>query len=191
MALLEDITPGVLVSGLLPGGSVTIVSVKRHGSASVELVYQDASGHLGSELLYSDDVAHLEIVPAGLPWRFDADGALFRLASEAYRISLAYLFDPLIAVHTSRIEPLPHQITAVYETMLARQPLRYLLADDPGAGKTIMTGLLIKELLIRGDLRRCLVVAPGNLVEQWQDELSRRFSLVFEILTNDRLEAAV
>ena len=190
MALLEDITPGVLVKGLLPGGSVTIVSVKRHGSTSVELVYQDASGHLGSELLYSDGVATLEIVPAGRPWRFDADGALFRLVSEAYRISLAYLFDPLIAVHTSRIEALPHQITAVYETMLTRQPLRYLLADDPGAGKTIMTGLLIKELLIRGDLRRCLVVAPGNLVEQWQDELSRRFSLVFEILTNDRLEAS-
>ncbi|HLI32381.1 MAG TPA: helicase-related protein, partial [Solirubrobacteraceae bacterium] len=69
--------------------------------------------------------------------------------------------------------------------------LRYLLADDPGAGKTIMTGLLIKELLIRGDLRRCLIVAPGNLVEQWQDELARRFHLAFAILTNDRLEASV
>jgi SNF2 family DNA or RNA helicase len=191
MALLDDLTPGVSVKGLLPGGSVTIVSVKRHGATSAELVYQDADGRLGSELLYGDNIEHLEIVPAGLPWRFDADGALFRLVSEAYRIRLAYLFDPLIAVHTSRIEPLPHQITAVYETMLAKQPLRYLLADDPGAGKTIMTGLLIKELLIRGDLRRCLVVAPGNLVEQWQDELSQRFSLAFEILTTDRLEASV
>ena len=190
MALLEEITPGVLVKGLLPGGAVTIISVKRHGSTSVELVYQDANGHLGSELLYSDSVAHLEIVPAGLSWGFDADGALFRLVSEAYRIRLTYLFDPLIAVHTSLIEPLPHQITAVYETMLTKQPLRYLLADDPGAGKTIMTGLLIKELMIRGDLRRCLIVAPGNLVEQWQDELSQRFSLVFDILTNDRLEAS-
>ncbi len=190
MALLEEITPGVLVKGLLPGGAVTIISVKRHGSTSVELVYQDANGHLGSELLYSDSVANLEIVPAGLPWGFDADGSLFRLVSEAYRIRLAYLFDPLIAVHTSLIEPLPHQITAVYETMLTKQPLRYLLADDPGAGKTIMTGLLIKELMIRGDLRRCLIVAPGNLVEQWQDELSQRFSLVFDILTNDRLAAS-
>ncbi len=190
MALLEEITPGVLVKGLLPGGAVTIISVKRHGSIGLELVYQDANGHLGSELLYSDSVAHLQIVPAGLPWGFDADGSLFRLVSEAYRIRLAYLFDPLIAVHTSLIEPLPHQITAVYETMLTKQPLRYLLADDPGAGKTIMTGLLIKELMIRGDLRRCLIVAPGNLVEQWQDELSQRFSLVFDILTNDRLEAS-
>ena len=190
MALLEDLTPGVLVKGLLPGGNVTVISVKRHGSTSVELVYKDVNGHLGNELLYSDGVENLEIAAAGLPWSFDADGALFRLTSEAYRIRLAYLFDPLIAVHTSLIEPLPHQITAVYDTMLAKQPLRYLLADDPGAGKTIMTGLLIKELMIRGDLHRCLIVSPGNLVEQWQDELNRRFHIVFDILTNDRLEVS-
>ena len=190
MALLDELVPGAAVKGLLPGGPVTIISVKRHGASSVELVYQDAGGRLGSELLYSDGVGHLEIAPAGIPWRFDADGALFRLTSEAYRIRLAYLFDPLIAVHTSLIEPLPHQITAVYETMLGKQPLRYLLADDPGAGKTIMTGLLIKELIIRGDLHRCLIVSPGNLVEQWQDELHSRFHIVFDILTNDRLEAS-
>ncbi|OLC62942.1 MAG: hypothetical protein AUH89_00585 [Ktedonobacter sp. 13_1_40CM_4_52_4] len=190
MAFLEDLTPGVLVKGLLPGGNVTVISAKRHGSTSVELVYKDANGHLGSELLYNDGVANLEIAATGLPWSFDADGALFRLASGAYRIRLAYLFDPLIAVHTSLIEPLPHQITAVCETMLGKQSLRYLLADDPGSGKTIMTGLLIKELMIRGDLRRCLIVSPGNLVEQWQDELSRRFHITFDILTNDRLEAS-
>ena len=88
------------------------------------------------------------------------------------------------------VDPLPHQITAVYETMLPRQPLRFLLADDPGAGKTIMAGLLIKELIVRGDLQRCLIVCPGSLAEQWQDELYRRFHLPFEILTNDKLEAA-
>src|SRR5690606_15322277 len=94
------------------------------------------------------------------------------------------------AVHTSLVEPLPHQITAVYGEMLSRQPLRFLLADDPGAGKTIMAGLLIKELLIRGDVRRCMIVPPGMLVEQWQDELDRRFNLPFEIMTNDKIEAA-
>src|SRR5262249_29218689 len=93
-------------------------------------------------------------------------------------------------VHTSLVMPLPHQITAVYEAMLPRQPLRFLLADDPGTGKTIMAGLLIKELLARGDLRRCLIVCPGALVEQWQDELNRKFHLPFEILTNDKLESA-
>ena len=110
--------------------------------------------------------------------------------SEAHRIRLAHLFDPVLAVHTSLVDPLPHQITAVYEAMLPRQPLRFLLADDPGAGKTIMAGLFIKELIARGDLRRCLVVCPGSLAEQWQDELGRRFHLPFEILTNDKLEAA-
>jgi len=96
----------------------------------------------------------------------------------------------VLAVHTSVVEPLPHQITAVYEAMLPRQPLRFLLADDPGAGKTIMAGLLMKEMIARGDLQRCLVVCPGSLAEQWQDELYRRFHLPFDILTNDKLEAA-
>jgi SNF2 family DNA or RNA helicase len=139
---------------------------------------------------YRHDEPRLEIVEAGRPWSFDGDGALFRLVSEAYRIRLAHLFDPVLAVHTSLVDPLPHQITAVYEAMLPRQPLRFLLADDPGAGKTIMAGLFIKELIARGDLKRCLVVCPGSLVEQWQDELSLRFHLPFEILTNDKLEAA-
>ncbi len=110
--------------------------------------------------------------------------------SEAQRIRLAHLFDPVLAVHTSLVEPLPHQITPVYEAMLPRQPLRFLPADDPGAGKTIMAGLLINELIARGDLKRCLIVCPGSLVEQWQDELSRKFQLPFEIATNDKMEAA-
>ena len=88
---------------------------------------------------------------------------------------MAHLFDPLLAVNASAIDPLPHQIRAVYGEMLTRLPLRFLLADDPGAGKTIMAGLLIKELMLRGDLHRCLIVAPGNLVEQWQDEMAERF----------------
>src|SRR6202030_1581859 len=104
---------------------------------------------------------------------------------------LAHLFHPYMAVHISPIEPLPHQITAVYGEMLPRQPLRFLLADDPGAGKTIMAGLLIKELLIRGDLERCMIVAPGSLVEQWQEELSEKFGLNFELLTRDQIEASV
>ncbi len=190
MALLEEILPGVLVHGLVPQGAVTILSVTQYGTVGAEIVYRDASGHLGNELLYADQMAKLTVVPPRVPWRFIADGALFRLVSEAYRIHLAYLFDPLMAVHTSQVEPLPHQITAVYETMLSKQPLRYLLADDPGAGKTIMTGLLIKELLMRGDLHRCLIVAPGNLVEQWQDELQRRFHLTFALLTSERSEAS-
>ena len=121
---------------------------------------------------------------------FSADGRLLRLVAEADRIRFAHLFDPYLAIHASRIEPLPHQITAVYGEMLPRQPLRFLLADDPGAGKTIMAGLLIKELLIRSDLERCLIVAPGSLVEQWQDELALKFDLPFDLLTRERVETA-
>jgi SNF2 family DNA or RNA helicase len=126
----------------------------------------------------------------GRPWSFDGDGDLLRLASEAYRINLAWLFDPYVAITTSIIEPLPHQISAVYEEMLPRQPMRFLLADDPGAGKTIMAGLLIKELKVRGDLERCLIVSPGSLTDQWQDELAEKFGLNFEILTGDMIQAA-
>jgi superfamily II DNA or RNA helicase len=190
MARLEELTRGASVKGVLPDGLVTIVDVKWHGSDVIELIYRDSAGKLGSELLYRDREPTLDIAAAGVPWSFDGDGAMFRLVSEAHRIRLAHLFDPVLAVHTSLVEPLPHQITAVYDTMLPRQPLRFLLADDPGAGKTIMAGLLIKELIARGDLQRCLVVCPGSLAEQWQDELYRRFHLPFEILTNDKLEAA-
>ncbi|NLG86312.1 MAG: DUF3883 domain-containing protein, partial [Firmicutes bacterium] len=164
--------------------------VKWYGESVIDLTYKDAAGHLGSQLLYRAQEPTLEIVTEGLPWSFVADGELFRLVSEAYRIRLAYLFDPYLAVHTSLVEPLPHQITAVYGEMLRRQPLRFLLADDPGAGKTIMTGLFIKELILRGDLQRCLIVCPGNLAEQWQDEMNQRFNLPFDILTNDRIETA-
>ena len=187
---LEDLQPNTAVRGVLTDGVVTVVNVQWFGSAALELTYKTPTGKLANELLYRDDESRFEVVQVGRPWSLDGDGALFRLVSEAQRIRLAHLFDPLLAVHTSVVDPLPHQITAVYESMLSRQPLRFLLADDPGAGKTIMAGLLIKELMARGDLERCLVVCPGSLAEQWQDELYRRFHLPFEILTNDKLEAA-
>jgi SNF2 family DNA or RNA helicase len=151
---------------------------------------EEPGGAVRSRLVYRSEEGSLDLVGPGRGWSFGGDGYLFRLASEAQRIRLAYLFDPYLALSTSLIEPLPHQITAVYGEMLPRQPLRFLLADDPGAGKTIMAALLVKELLIRGDLERCLVVAPGNLVEQWQDELAEKFHLEFAILTRDRIEAS-
>ncbi len=190
MLHLEDLQPNASIRGILPNGLVTVVSVQWFGSEALELTYKTAEGRVANQLLYRDDEPRLELVDEGRPWSFDGDGALFRLVSEAQRIRLAHLFDPVLAVHTSLVDPLPHQITAVYESMLPRQPLRFLLADDPGAGKTIMAGLLIKELIARGDLQRCLIVCPGSLAEQWQDELYRRFHLPFEILTNDKLEAA-
>ena len=190
MSKLESLQPNSTVQGILPDCLVTVVNVQWFGSAALELTYKTPAGKVANELLYRHDESRVEVVELGRPWSFDGDGAAFRLVSEAHRIRLAHLFDPVLAVHTSMVEPLPHQITAVYDAMLPRQPLRFLLADDPGAGKTIMAGLFIKELIARGDLQRCLVVCPGSLAEQWQDELYRRFHLPFEILTNDKLEAA-
>jgi SNF2 family DNA or RNA helicase len=191
MSRLEELTKGALVRGILADRAVKVVDIAWHGSSAITLTYTDElSGKAGQELLYRDDEARFAVETAGRAWSMDADGNLFRLVSEAKRISLAYLFDPFLAVQTSSLDPLPHQIEAVYDKMLPRQPLRFLLADDPGAGKTIMAGLFCKELIIRGDVERCLVIAPGSLVEQWQDELWKKFALPFEILTKDMIEAA-
>ena len=190
MARLEALTKGTSITGVVPGGAVEVVASEWFGEGGLNLVYRTADGALGSRLLYRDDEPTLGVLERVRPWSFDGDGHLFRLAAEAHRIGLAYLFDPMLAVHTSVVEPLPHQLTAVYGEMLPRQPLRFLLADDPGSGKTIMAGLLMKELLVRGDLNRCLVCAPGALVEQWQDELWQKFQLPFELLTRQDLESA-
>jgi len=187
---LEDLKIGASVKGIIPDQLVEVVQVEKYGADCLNLIYKTSTGTTHSALKYRYDEPSFEVVQGGRPWSFDGDGNLFRLVSEAERIRLAYLFDPILAVHTSDIQPLPHQITAVYESMLPRQPLRFLLADDPGAGKTIMAGLLIKELIARGDLLRCLIVSPGSLAEQWQDELFQKFNLHFDIATNDKLEAA-
>lgn len=191
MTKLEDITVGSSVKGIISNSTVTIVAVQWYGNNVLEITYKDSHGQPGNQMLLRDEEINLTVMDNSLPWSFDADGEQMKLASEAYRISLAHLFDPYLAVHTSSVEPLPHQISAVYQEMLPKLPLRYVLADDPGAGKTIMTGLFIKELIARGDLKRCLIVSPGSLVEQWQDELFSKFHLTFQILTNDRMESAV
>ncbi len=190
MPSFDDIKPGARLRGLDPSGVAEIVQVGRFGADALNLVFR-VNGRVGERLVYRGEEATFELIETGRAYAFDADGALLRLASEAYRIRLAHLFDPYLAVSASQIEALPHQITAVYGEMLPRQPLRFLLADDPGAGKTVMAGLLIKELLIRGDLERCLIVAPGGLVEQWQEELAEKFGLAFEILSRDQIEASI
>ncbi|WP_457573269.1 helicase-related protein [Desulfolithobacter sp.] len=189
MVRLQDIKKDAVLDGVVPGQAVTILSVEPIGDDALTVVYRDAGGTIGERMLFRSDESLLNTVQQGRPWSFDGNGSDFKLAAEAHRIQLAHLFDPLMAVHTSTVEPLPHQITAVYEAMLPRQPLRFLLADDPGAGKTIMAGLFIRELMVRGDLKRCLIVAPGNLVEQWQDELDQKFGLAYEIFTREMVEA--
>ena len=190
MIKLEQLEHKMRVNGIVPNQTVVLINVERNGPNSISVAYRRADGGLGERVLYRADEAALSTPTEQQLWLFDGDGRLLSLVSEAYRIQLGHLFDPLLAVHTSLIEPLPHQITAVYDEMLTRQPLRFLLADDPGAGKTIMAGLLIRELIVRGDVRRCLICAPGNLTEQWQDELGSKFQLEFRIVTRDMIEAS-
>lgn len=136
MAKLEDLRPNAAIRGILPDALVTVVNVQWFGSEAVELTYKTAAGKIANELLYRHDEPRLEVVEQGRPWSFHGDGRMFRFVSEARPIGLAYLFDPLLAVHTSLVEPLPHQITAVYEEMLARQPPRLFLRETCVSGHT-------------------------------------------------------
>ena len=164
MARLEDLTKGALVRGILGDRVVKVVDIAWHGSSARNPYLHgraDRQGRPGTALSRGRAAAHGRegrarvvdgrrrgAVPARL--RGPADIARLPVRPVAGR------------PHLERCEPLPHQITAVYEAMLPRQPLRFLLADDPGAGKTIMAGLFIKELIVRGDLQRCLIVCPGQ-----------------------------
>lgn len=190
MSKLEDLRTGLTLEGVEPSLVVTVLAALPLSADSVRLIYNLPDGTLKERLLSRADEATVRVATKTRPWAFDGDGADFQLAVEARRIDLAFLFDPMMAVHTSNVDPLPHQITAVYESMLPRQPLRYVLADDPGAGKTIMAGLYIRELLMRADARRILIVAPGSLVEQWRDELFEKFGLEFPVFSREFEQAS-
>lgn len=179
--LLAELKPGLALVGLEPERVCTIIQVTPYAENAVQIFYKLPDGSFKERLLGPADESTISEAIVERPWAFDGDAAAFQLACEAKRIDLAFLFDPMMAVHTSNVDPLPHQITAVYESMLPRQPLRYVLADDPGAGKTIMAGLYIRELVMRADAKRILIVAPGSLVEQWRDELFEKFGLSFHI----------
>lgn len=189
-ARLEALVPGAEVLGVAGTGPVTVVHTQWVGTQAITLTYRDVHGRTNQVILGRDREPGLTVVATGDGPRFDADPESWRLAAEALRIHNAALFDPMLAIASSSdLQPLPHQIHAVYGELLPRTPLRFLLADDPGAGKTIMAGLYIKELILRGDLARCLIVAPGSLVEQWQDELREKFDLRFELLTRALINA--
>ena len=155
----EELKSGVRVIGI-GNQPVSIIAVEPAGDM-YNVIYRDAVGQIADRLISRFDLEKIQ-VDVAIRWTFDGDGNGFRLASEARRIELAHLFDPFAAVQTATIQPLPHQIDAVYNRLLPMQPLKFLLADDPGAGKTIMSGLYIRELILRGDLEKCLIIAPGS-----------------------------
>ncbi|MET7706956.1 helicase-related protein [Micromonospora sp. NPDC005413] len=186
-SLFSVLTVGATVKGLAGPVPAKILSVDRLTDDSASVAYRTEEGGLAEKIIFADMLPHLKAVKPGSAFTFDADPDAFLLAAEARRMRLAHLFDPLAALGTSDVDPLPHQLRAVYGEMLPRQPLRYVLADDPGAGKTVMAGLLIKELLLRGDAANVLVVSPGVLVDQWDEEMREKFALEFEMLTRDKI----
>ncbi|MBQ1122217.1 DUF3883 domain-containing protein [Streptomyces sp. B15] len=180
-----------MVAGISPGAEVVVVAVRPFGKAAAQVTYRHPERGIEETILYRGQDMYLAIAQAPDRRGFEAAPELFRLAAEALRIRMAARGDAMLAVSTSLLDPLPHQIQAVYGELLPRTPLRFLLADDPGAGKTITAGLYIKELALRGDLERCLILAPGGLVEQWQDELLEKFGLDFTVLTKQLADTVI
>ena len=154
------------------------------GSWNVGLVGQK-SQRFRQVRLTSEDISGLSIADPSLS--YGGDGNLLRLGIQAYSLGIAYEFDPYFGLSISRVDPLPHQLEAVYEHLLKIPTVRFLLADDAGAGKTIMSGLLIRELKMRGLIDRILVVCPANLTFQWQRELNDKFDETFVVMRGSDL----
>ena len=186
---IEDLAGAKNVVGVIEGEQVDVLAVSQQAPGLTLVFFQPKHGGPSHTFLTNEQVEALTVSEALSNTAFSANPIDYKLAHEAYRMRLAGLFDPLVAVNSSDLQPLPHQIKAVYGEFLPRIPLRFLLADDPGAGKTIMAGLYIKELILRGYLKRCLIVVPGGLIDQWRQELLDKFSLNFDQLTKPDLDA--
>src|SRR5437867_4329105 len=184
---LEQLKPNVIVRGAIFPEPVQVILVVPMGN-SVKLIGKGlTTGKVHEPILNAEQLASLEATPEKEP--FDGDAHRFRLGIEALRLGLAYEYDPYFSLSIARVDPLPHQLEAVYDYFIKLPRIRFLLADDPGASKTIMAGLLIKELKIRGLVQRTLIVAPASLSFQWQREMKDKFRENFEIIRSDVLRA--
>src|SRR5450759_150275 len=183
----QDLKANVIVRGPMFPEPVKVIRVVPMGG-SIKLVGQGMNtGLVHQPILSPAQLANLEGSPEQQP--FDGDATKFKLGVEALRLGIAYEYDPYFSLSIARVDPLPHQLEAVYDYFLRLPRIRFLLADDPGAGKTIMAGLLIKELKIRGLIKRTLIVTPANLSFQWQRELKDKFRENFEVIRSDVLRA--
>ncbi|MFC1888643.1 protein NO VEIN domain-containing protein [Thermodesulfobacteriota bacterium] len=183
----SKLKPNHIVRGSILPEPVKIIAIVPMGD-SVKLIGEGMeSGKVHQPILTAEQIAELEISPEKTP--FDGDSGNFRLGVEAIRLGLAYEYDPYFSLSIARVDPLPHQLEAVYDYFLKLPRIRFLLADDPGAGKTIMAGLLIKELKVRGLIRRILIVSPANLCFQWRRELKDKFRESFQLIGSDILRA--
>lgn len=184
-----DVSPGDIVEGLEPAELVEIRRISSFGDKMlIEGVGTQSHLHITRPLSHEELTRLVKV--RGAARLLDGDPKAFLLGAEAARIRIAYQFDPLFAVNSSVVDPLPHQVEAVYRYLLPLPRIRFLLADDTGAGKTIMTGLLIKELLFRGVIKRILIITPGGLTKQWkEDELQEKFSLSARLVNRGSFDA--
>ena len=188
MTIDTAINEGQVLTGPLFNEPMRVVTVHPNGPDSVMagLVGQRTE-QFRQVTLTSTELAELTIAEA--TWRYDGEGNLLKLGLQAYSLGIAHEFDPYFGLSISRVDPLPHQLEAVYEYFLKLPSVRFLLADDAGAGKTIMAGLLIRELKLRGLAERTLVVCPANLTFQWQRELKEKFDQQFLIMKGNDIRA--
>ncbi|PRY22290.1 SNF2 domain-containing protein [Spirosoma oryzae] len=182
--------PGQIISNLIPGEPVVLTQVQPRGQR-IALHYTGKHTGLASTVVITQQQAQeLTVLAEEGLFSFDGDPVGFSLFAEAERIYSAYQFDPLFAVNCSVVDPLPHQVEAVYKYLLPLPNIRFLLADDTGAGKTIMTGLLIKELMTRNLVERVLIITPGGLTRQWQeDEMGLKFNIPFKLVNRAAFSA--
>ena len=185
--MTEKAKPGDWIRGPFWQGSVQVVSTQPRDGHDVVTVHSPDQHLSRSYVLTPADWEHVRRVAQAdrSSLSFQGDPANFRLGIEAHRLRLAHSIDPYAALNASRIDPLPHQFEAVYEHLLARPVVRALLAHDAGAGKTIMAGMVIKELKRRQGVRRVLIVAPAGLTVQWRRELLTKFGEDFAIISRD------
>ncbi len=175
------ISAGQILTGSLFNEPMRVETVQANGPESwVVGLVGTQSERFRKVTLTAEDIGRLTIIDAR--YSFDGDGRLLRLGLQAYALGIAYEFDPYFGLSISRVDPLPHQLEAVYDYLLKLARVRFLLADDAGAGKTIMAGLLIRELELRGLAERILIVCPANLAFQWQRELKEKFDTKFVVL---------
>lgn len=190
MARLVDIQPGTVIEGPYFSERVRVLTVQPVGDKRVRLqIVGVTTRAFDDPILTIEDLQKLRVITGGI-LEFNGDAEGFFLFVEAHRIRNAFQFDPLYAVNVSQVDPLPHQIEAVYHYILKNPAIRFLLADDPGAGKTIMAGLLLKELKYRGLVDRTLIVVPGHLKDQWVRELKEKFQETFIKIDRNIMRAA-
>ena len=169
----NSIRPGSIVTGPTLPEPIEVLATVPMGESLKVIGRGRNTGMTHDPVLTPAQLAQLTVSADREP--FDGDARMFRLGVEAQRLGLAYEYDPFFSLSIARVDPLPHQLEAVYSYFMKLPRIRFLLADDPGAGKTIMAGLLLKELKARGLVKRVLIVCPASLTFQWQREMSDKF----------------